>query len=132
MPVSRKDSHSSYKEKIWTKDEEGETVTDGYSFRGKRAFGKAVEGIKEMMKKGAMGEINEVQFKVLDTRKNGAGLDIEIEVIANKNRGISVMKLYGPNSKKQNVITINKSYLSCTACSLRFLDNAELLQNNDS
>ena len=109
MSVSSKDKHSSFKEKIWTKDDDGEIITDGYSFRGKRAFGKAVEGFREMMKKGAVGEINEVKFKVLDTRKNGAGLDIEIELTVNKDRGISVMKLYGPNNKKQNVVTINKS-----------------------
>ena len=63
MSVSSKEIHSSFKEKIWTKDDDGELITDGYSFRGKRSFGKAVEGFREMMKKGAVGEINEVQFK---------------------------------------------------------------------
>ena len=69
-----------YKEKIWGKDEGGEHIIDGYTFRGKRAFGKAQEGLKEYMRKGVVRDVNEVKIKVLDARENGAGIDIEIEM----------------------------------------------------
>ena len=46
------DISSSYKEKIWGKDEGGEQVTDGYVFRGKRTFKKAREGLESTFQKG--------------------------------------------------------------------------------
>ena len=50
-----------------------------------------------------------MEFKVLDTRRNGAGLDVEVECVKNKSRGIAVLKLYGPSTKKQNVVLVTKS-----------------------
>ena len=76
---------------------------------GKRAFGKAREGFNEMMKKGFNGKVNDTCFKVLDNRKNGAEINIEIEVTDNENRGIAVLKLYGPNKRKGNVVMVTKS-----------------------
>ena len=38
---------SAYKQKIWGKDEGKEFITDGYTFKGKKSFGPAVEGLKE-------------------------------------------------------------------------------------
>ena len=98
-----------YKEKIWGKDEGGEHIIDGYTFQGKRAFGKAQEGLMEYLRKGVVRDVNEVKIKVLDVRKIGAGTDIEIEMTENKARGIAVLKLYGPNKNNECVITINKS-----------------------
>ena len=98
-----------YKEKIWGKDEGGEHIIDGYTFQGKRAFGKAQEGLMEYLRKGVVRDVNEVKIKVLDVRKIGAGTDIEIEMTENKARGIAVLKLYGPNKNNEFVITINKS-----------------------
>ena len=72
-----------YKEKIWGKEEGGEFIIDGYVFRGKKAFSKAVEGLRELMKKGVNKDVNQVKIKVLDVRKNGAGTDIEIEMVEN-------------------------------------------------
>ena len=99
-----------YKEKIWGKEEGGEFIIDGYVFRGKKAFSKAVEGLRELMKKGVNKDVNQVKIKVLDVRKNGAGTDIEIEMVENNARGISLLKLYGPSSKKkESVVMVSKS-----------------------
>ena len=108
MPRSENNATSAYKEKQWGKDLEGEFIIDGYSYKGKRAFGKALEGLKTLMKKGVNGEINKTKFKVLDNRKNRAGIDIEIELKENNTRGIAVLKLYGPSIKKQNVVMVTK------------------------
>jgi hypothetical protein len=62
-----------------------------------------------MMKKGFSGKVNDTCFKVLDNRKNGAETNIEIEVTDNENRGIAVLKLYGPNKRKGNVVMVTKS-----------------------
>ena len=51
-----------YKEKKWGKEEGGEYIIEGFSFRGKHAFGKAVEGLKKDMKKGAQNQIDGVKF----------------------------------------------------------------------
>ena len=44
-----------------------------------------------------------------DTRMNGVGLEIEVEMVENGDKGIAVVKLYGPNTKKDNVVMITKS-----------------------
>ena len=50
---------SAYKENKWGKD------IDGYSYKGKKASLKALEGFKNLMKKGVIEEINGMEFKVL-------------------------------------------------------------------
>ena len=45
-----------YKEKKWGKDEDGEFITAGYAFRGKRTFKKALNGVKDLMKKDVENE----------------------------------------------------------------------------
>ena len=102
--------HPAYKQKVWGKNVGDEYVTDGFVFRGKKPFDKALEGLKEIMKKGVQDEICNVKFKVLDDRKNGTGIDIDVEVVDGKERGVGILKLYGPNSKKkENVIMVSKS-----------------------
>ena len=98
-----------YKEKIWGKQVGGDYVTDGYTFRGKHAFGKARDGLKDFMKKGVVREVNDIKIKVLDVRKNGSGTDIEVELTENNVRGIAVIQLFGPNSKNENVVMVRKS-----------------------
>ena len=98
-----------YTEKIWGKDEGGEHIIDGFVFTGKRVFKKAVDGLKEVMKKGAQNEICETKFKVLDARQKGAGLEIEVELVDKGSRGVGVVKLYGPNTRKEYVVTVTKS-----------------------
>ena len=82
-----------YSEKIWTRDD---GQIDGYSFKGKRTFGKALEGLKSILVKGEQKEIQNVTYKALDTRIEGSGLVIDVEVRANMNRGVPVVKIYGP------------------------------------
>ena len=98
-----------FKEKTWGKEEEGEFILDGVVFRGKQAFSKALEGLKTVFRKGSQKEIKGIKFKALDVRKKGAGLEIEVEMIDQGNRGIANLKLYGPNKKKENVVTVTKS-----------------------
>ena len=100
MSETDKDVSSLYKFKKWGKDIDGEFIIDGYSYKGKRAFLKPLEGFKKMMKKGFIGDVNDVKIKVLDSRKIGAELAIEIECEENNKRGIAVLKLYGPSTKK--------------------------------
>ena len=49
------------------------------------------------------------KFKALDVRKNGPCTEIDVEIIHDGNRGVAILKLYGPNVKKDNVVTVTKS-----------------------
>ena len=111
------DVMDAFKEKKWGKEEDGEHVTDGYSFRGKTIFQKALEGFKSMMKKGGIEKINGIQIQVLDTRKAGVCLDVEIEITEGESRGNAMLKLYGPNKRKQNVITVSR----CKGSDVKFV-----------
>ena len=95
---------SVFKEKTWGKEESGVHIVDGFTFRGKKAFEKVIENFKDLFKKGVQSEINDFDFKVLDSRPNGAALEIEIEMVDKGNRGIAVVRLFGPNTKKENVM----------------------------
>ena len=102
-------STSLYKEKNWGKDVSGQQIVDGYSFRGKQSFLKVVEGFKSIMIKGRENEFNGTIFKALDVRKQGNGLEIDIDIKDAIERGKAVMKLYGPSSKKkENVVMVTK------------------------
>ena len=99
-----------YTEKVWGKDVNGEYITDGYTLKGNRSFNKSIVGLKSTLKKGVEYDIGKIKFKALDARENGAGFEIIIEVIENSNRGLAVLKLFGPHvGKKLSVITITKS-----------------------
>ena len=101
---------SVFKEKKWGKDVNGVNIIDGFVYRGNRVFGKVVEEFKELMKKGYQSDINGIDVKVLDSRMNGNGNEIDIEIVEKGNRGIAVLKLYGPSLKKdKNVVMINKN-----------------------
>ena len=97
-----------YSENIWTNND---GKIDGYTFKGKRVFGKALVGLKSIMVKGKQNEIGNVEFTALDTRKQGVGFEIDVEIISNKNRGVAVLKIYGPKDdiKKDNTVTVSKS-----------------------
>ena len=98
-----------YKEKKWGKVEGEDYIVDGYVFRGKKNFNKALEGIKDVLKRGVVNEIGNIKFTALDVRKRGYEFEIDVEIIDNGDRGVGKVKLYGPNNKKENVITITKS-----------------------
>jgi hypothetical protein len=109
MAEPEKEYNSVFKEKTWGKEVDGHFTIDGYSFTGKKAFQKALDGLKDLMKKAVFGEVNGIKFKVLDARSNGTGLDIVIEMVAKGNRGVAVLKLYGPGTKKKTVVMVTKS-----------------------
>ena len=90
------------------KKEGGEDVTDRYVYRGRKVFDKALGGLKGTLKKGFQQSLNGVDFRVLDTRIKGVELEIEVEIIENKSKGVAVLKLYGPNKKKENVVTVSR------------------------
>ena len=107
--TSINDSHSVYTEKKWGKEDGNKCTVDGYVFRGKEPFNIALDGLKEKMKKGTNNEIQTIKYKALDTRKKGTGLEIDVEVVDNKARGVALLKLYGPSSKDEYVVTVSKS-----------------------
>ena len=73
---------SLFKEKIWENGQvEGETIVDGYAFRGKRTFEKVVESFKETMVKNYQHSINGIEIKVLDSRKKGIEIEKDIEIV---------------------------------------------------
>ena len=87
-------------------DEEPTTVR----FKGKKSiFVKAVVTLKDLLKKGEGSDVNNVSFKVLDVRKMQHGVEYDIQCIKNQEKGVSVLKLYGPNPKKGCTVMICKS-----------------------
>ena len=94
-----------YDENQWPKES-----PNGFSFKGKkRPFLRICEGLKILLKKGNEKIINNVSFKVLDLKKSQYGIDYEVEICKEKDRGIALMKIFGPNGKKGCTLTINKS-----------------------
>ena len=67
-----------------------------------------------MLQRGTQSEISGFIYKVLDRRIKGIELEIEIEISESSkkgvdSRGVAVAKLYGPNKKKENTVTVTKS-----------------------
>ena len=85
-----------YDENQWPKDN-----PNGFSFKGKkRQFLRVCESLKILLKKGNEKIISNVSFKVLDLKKSLYGIDYEVEVCKEKDRGIALLKIFGPNGKK--------------------------------
>ena len=61
----------------------------------KDLFGKALEGLKETM-------------PVLDARKKAVDIEIEIEMNEKNKKGVALLKLYGPNKRKEYVLTVSR------------------------
>ena len=94
-----------YEEHRWPKEH-----STGYSYKGKKkVFLKAVETLRILMKKGHEKAIEKVTFKVLDSRKTTNGNEYDIEVCKDKERGVAVLKVFGPTKKKGATLMINKS-----------------------
>ena len=106
---TKDEDQSEYDEKKWGKEEGGKFIVDGFTFKGKRTFQKAKEGLAEQMKKGVQGEENGIKFKVLDSRQKGSGTEVDIEIVEQGARGIGLLKLYGPNKSKEYVVMVSKS-----------------------
>ena len=97
-----------YNENVWMNA--GGKI-DGYTFKGKKSFGKALQGLRGVMKKGITNAILDVKYTALDSRIQGAGLEIDVEILSKNQRGNAILKIYGPkeNDKKDNTVTITKS-----------------------
>ena len=52
---------------------------------------------------------NGVEYRVLDDRIKGVEKEIEIELVHNNDKGVTLLKLYGPNKKKENVVSVTRS-----------------------
>ena len=100
-----------YKEETWGKNVEGEYVTDGYKFRGKQAFKKAREELEKLMVRGAQFDVGNFRIQILDARNKGIELEVDVRMneIDKDNRGFAIVKLYGPNKRKENTVTVTKS-----------------------
>ena len=98
------DVSSAYAEKIWGKQSGKEYLIDGYVFRGKRLFEKAVKGLKGIMTKGLHGKINGYEYTSLDTRLVGTELSIDVEIKNEKQRGNAILKLYDTNKEKKIMV----------------------------
>ena len=104
------DFRREYKEETWGKKIEGEDIIDGYKFKGKQAFRKAREELEKLMIRDSYYMIGNFVIKILDARSKGIELEADIEIKENgkDNRGLAVVKLYGPNKRKENTVTITK------------------------
>ena len=62
------------------------------------------------MIKGQPQELENIKFTALDTKIQGCGLEIDVEVRNNRDRGVAVLKIYGPkeDNKKDNTVTVSK------------------------
>ena len=95
-----------YVENSWKEDEE---LKSGYSFKGKKpVFLKAVENIKILMRKGAQKEINNLKFRVLDSRKAKKSSEFDVEIVRGTERGVAMLKIYGPNNKNECTVMMTK------------------------
>ena len=71
----------------------------------------AVKGLKETLLRGVTKTLDDTHIRVLDSRKSGVALEIEVEMIFKSERGNAMIKLHGPYSqkdKKDNVIMVTK------------------------
>ena len=101
-----------YKEKKWFKNDGGEKITTGYSLRGRQRMKPAVVGLLDFLEKGETKHLEDTAFRILDKRKNGIAIDIEVQMVNKNDKGIAMVKLYGPydkEDKKDNVVMITKS-----------------------
>ena len=100
-----------YDEHFWCKSKD---VPVGFTFKSKKQdFIRASDNIKlnfQNSAKGSLKQMDNVAFRIMDCRKRDSGPEMDIELIKNKDRGVAVLKFYGPNSKTgECTIMINKS-----------------------
>merc|ERR1712208_186078 len=95
----------------WGKTIDGNVVIDGFKFKGKQSFKNAKEEVEKLMIRGSYYKIGNFIIQILDSRNKGIELEADVEIKENgkDNRGIAVIKLYGPNKRKENTVTITKS-----------------------
>ena len=103
----KEEADQQYEVNYWRKEEE---VPTGFTFKSKKKiFVKAVDNIKIKLKKGVEFVIDDLKIKILDRRNGQNGAEIDIEIVDKKDRGQAVLKIFGPNSRKECTLMINKS-----------------------
>ena len=105
------DKPTFHTENKWYKNNSIKEAVTGYSLRGGQKLKSAVAGLKETLQRGVQKTYEGTHIRVLDARKNGVALDIEIELMTKLERGNAMVKLYGPygqKEKKENVIMVTK------------------------
>ena len=100
-----------YDEHFWCKDKD---TPVGFTFKSKKQdFVKACESIKtnfQKIQKGSLKQIDDIAFRILDSRSKENGPEMDIEIVKGKDRGNAVLKFYGPNTKSgECTIMITKS-----------------------
>ena len=100
-----------YDEHFWCKSK---GVPVGFTYKSKKQdFIRASEDIKsnfQILAKGGPKQMENLEFRVLDDRKKDNGSEMDIEITKNKERGVAVLKFYGPNSKTgECTLMISKS-----------------------
>ena len=94
-----------YDENIWWT----ENQPLDYSLKGwSKDFTEAVESIKSNFKKGNQKVLDDTEIKILDRREKANGPEFEIELKKDKERGIASLKVFGPNTKNECTLVINK------------------------
>ena len=79
-------------------------------FKGKKPiFVKSVETLKDLLKRGEGSTVNDISFKVKDRREMQHGTEYDIECSKNQEKGVSVLKIYGPNPKKGCTVMVCKA-----------------------
>ena len=111
MGFNVKDKIEPFTEKVWFKNDGTNSIITGYTLRGRQKFKSSVEGFIETWKKGFSNTIDGIDFRVLDIRKVGIANEIEVQMKDKNEKGIAMLKLYGPydqKDKKDNVVMIQK------------------------
>ena len=114
LEIEESEEPTEYDESTWGKKIDGQYVIDGFKFKGKQSFKEPREYLERLMVRGAKGEINGSKYKILDARLKGIETEVDLQIeIENakagiENRGTAVIKLYGPNKRKENSVTVTK------------------------
>ena len=106
------DKPKEYEEKSWGGDE-----ALGFSYSGKRSsFVQAQIKIKELLKPNIEYSFENSVFSLTSMRKIPYGQEYLIEVNSGLVKGSSIIKFFGPNTKKEYKIAINKSKSNDVEC----------------
>ena len=111
MGFDENDEIQPYTEKVWFKNDGSNSIITGYTLRGRQKLKSSVEGFKETLKKGFSSSIDGIDYRILDTRKCGVAYEIEVQMKDKNEKGIAMVKLYGPydqKDKKDNVVMVQK------------------------
>ena len=111
MVFDVKDKIQPFTEKVWFKNDGTKSIITGYTLRGRQKFKSSVEGFQETFKKGFSKTMDGIDFRVLDDRKVGVAHEKEVEMKDKNEKGIAMLKLYGPydqKEKKDNVVMFQK------------------------